>query len=204
MFEDFTDRARKVVVLAQAVAEDSALLPHHVLSGILQEAGSLASRTMTAAGLDHGELTRALASVGGPGSGASGGAGVGMSDPVLRLFADARTVMQRLGHTFVTPEHLTIALLSESTDEVLSVFVQAGVEAGEMASTIMRLVSVEPTSGDPRRSSLGRMCEKCGASIEEYGRVKDLKLGIEDRDEAIDLHAYFCGECGSAYGLVKD
>lgn len=200
MFERFTDRARRVVVLAQTAAGDAPMLPRHLFLGIVQEGGSLAARTLTDAGVTKDEVFLRVARE--PGDASPGEMRIG--DPAIQVLEQARVLSERMDHSFTTPEHLLLALLDDPAGEIDELLAVGSSGREALASEVRSGISTLPTGGDPRSSAMGNRCEKCGASISEHGKVKDLRLGIEDREDAIDLHAYFCGECGSAYGLVKD
>ena len=174
-------------------------MPEHILLGLMQEGGSLAARTLVEAGITRDDAARNVPK---PPEDDPGQVRVG--EDALAVFDEARAVMGRLGHIFTTPEHLLLALLSDPSKNVSAVLAHARRSSEEVIADVQAGVSTDKTKGDPRKAALGRVCDKCGASIEEHGKVKDLTLGIEDKPDAINLHAYFCGECGSAYGLVKE
>jgi ATP-dependent Clp protease ATP-binding subunit ClpA len=81
MFERFTDRARKVVVLARGKAierGDDQIRPVHLLYG-LAAADGVAGRVLTALGVDAAAVEREIERTGSAGSGAPGALGVGAS-----------------------------------------------------------------------------------------------------------------------------
>src|SRR5215467_10045627 len=76
MFERFTDRARRVVVLAQ---EEARLLKHnyigteHLLLGLMREEEGLAAQTLQALGLSHEVVRQRVSEIVGPGDAAQSG-----------------------------------------------------------------------------------------------------------------------------------
>lgn len=210
MFERFTDRGRRVVVLsheeAAGLGSDS-VGPEHLLLGLLSEGSSLAARLLVSAGMDY---DKALTLVGEIHSGEQQEA---LGEPKftqasMEVFKAANEESSGMGHEFVTPEHLLVSLIAASDPTSDAVFGRLAIDAPIFADAIRRSTSEEareriPPSGDLREVPLGQVCKACGASVQERGKVMPLELGVEQR-EPIHLQAYFCGECGSTIGLVKD
>jgi len=115
MFERFTDRARRVVVLAQ---EEARLFKHayigteHFLLGLLREDEGVGARALTGLGLDLGkariEVERRV--------------GAGTDDPKghIPFTPRAKEVLElslrqalQLGHNYIGTEHLLLALVNE-------------------------------------------------------------------------------------------
>lgn len=203
MFENFTDRARRCIVLAQKEALDSGsseIAPEHLLLGLLHEGESVAARLFREAGVNEDGLRGRVRSDEGATSSSYGPAS---TDVIERAGDESR----KLGHEFVAPEHLALALLSVPGEGLGAFYSFARLDTAELFRRVWNSIAdpsvVERQPRDQRDAQLGRRCPKCGASIEEFGKVKDLNLGVEHKDEPISLHAYFCGECGSTFGLVK-
>lgn len=210
MFERFTDRGRRVVVLSHREAAglgNDEIGPEHLLLGILSEGSSLASRLLVSAGIDYDKALTLVAEIHSSDLQEALGEPK-FTQPAMEVFKAAQEESTAMGHEFVTPEHLVISLISTSDPASDAVFDRLSIDASVLADAIRRNISEQareqiPPSGDLRQVPLGQVCKACGASVQDHGKVQPLELGVEER-EPIHLQAYFCGECGSTIGLVKD
>lgn len=180
--------------------------PEHLLLGLLSEGSSLGARLLVSAGMDYAQALTLVAEVhsseqkevlGEP----------KFTEPAIGVFKAAERESSRMGHQFVSPEHLLISLIDAHEVSADAVFDRLSVDAPILGDALRRSISEEereriPASGDLRGVRLGQTCRACGAAVQEHGRVQGLELGVEER-EPIYLQAYFCGECGSTIGLIK-
>ena len=129
MFERFTDRARRVVVLAQ---EEARLLDHnyigteHLLLGLLHEGEGVAAKALE-------ELGISLDAVGSRGGGhhrAGASAPIGATSPSPRgprRCSSCRCGRRsQLGHNYIGTEHILLGLVREGEGVAAQVLVQAG------------------------------------------------------------------------------
>ena len=115
MFERFTDRARRVLVLAQ---EEARLLNHnflgteHILMGLLHEGEGVAAKVLKARGVDlHDVRQRVEKTIGPTGTGAVGAPPfTPRAKKVMEL--GLREALQ-LGHNYIGTEHLLLGLIRE-------------------------------------------------------------------------------------------
>jgi Clp amino terminal domain, pathogenicity island component len=110
----FTDRARTVLTAAQEqvrATDYPVIEPGHILLGVLQDDGSLAS-AVVAAQTDVAELRAATLAMLGTGSGSSGGHTPFSGDARRTLALTLREALQ-LGHNYVGTEHMLLALLTD-------------------------------------------------------------------------------------------
>ncbi len=115
MFERFTDRARRVVVLAQ---EEARLLDHsyigteHVLLGLLHEGEGVAAAVLGSLGVDRGRAQAVVVELVGRGTSAPAGhvPFTPRAEKVLEL--SLREALQ-LGHNYIGTEHLLLGLIRE-------------------------------------------------------------------------------------------
>jgi hypothetical protein len=112
-FSRFTDRARKVVVVAQdetRTAGNAEIRPEHLVLGLLSDPDSLASRTIVAQGVSLDRVRQvATATLPPP---------VGELPALIPFDAGSRKALEltfrqalRLGHNYVGTEHILLALL---------------------------------------------------------------------------------------------
>ena len=123
MFERFTDRARRVVVLAQ---EEARMLNHnyigteHLLLGLIHEGEGVAAKALDSMGITLTGAREQVQDIIGPGQQAPSGhiPFTPRAKKVLEL--SLREALQ-LGHNYIGTEHILLALLEfENGDGVLS------------------------------------------------------------------------------------
>lgn len=115
MFERFTDRARRVVVLAQ---EDSRLLNHnyigteHILLGLLHEADGVAAQVLTELGMTYDATRNTVISAVGLGSGTPQGH-IPFTPEAKKALEFALREALQLGHNYIGTEHVLLGLVRE-------------------------------------------------------------------------------------------
>lgn len=124
MFERFTDRARRTVVLAQ---ENSRLLGYdyigseHLLLGLLQEEAGVAALVLADAGLELESLRAKIVELYPPGDSSPPGH-IPFTDGCRKVIELALREALQLGHSYIGTEHLLLAIIREvdcSAAEVL-------------------------------------------------------------------------------------
>ncbi|MBO0714177.1 MAG: hypothetical protein J2O39_02385 [Acidimicrobiales bacterium] len=149
MFERFTDRARRVLVLAQ---EEARLLNHnfigteHVLLGLLREGESIAADALRSLGVSLEAARSKVEQTIGP-----SGLGPGDSPPftprakkVLEL--SLREALQ-LDHDYIGPEHLLLGLIREGEGVASQVLVSLGSDLSRARQRVLELLEAEPEEG---------------------------------------------------------
>ena len=115
MFERFTERARKVVVLAQEEARHfnhNYIGTEHLLLGLLREDEGVAARALASLGVTLDEAREQLESIVGYGEEGSG-AQAPSTPRSKRVLELALREALRLGHDYIGTEHLLLALMRE-------------------------------------------------------------------------------------------
>ncbi|MCA1839236.1 MAG: Clp protease N-terminal domain-containing protein [Actinomycetota bacterium] len=189
MFERFTDRARKVVVLATSEAHrlhQSAARPEHLLLGVLEEGQSLAAIALRANGVEKESVSLPLLEDGTLDQGDEG-----FTEEAWDTLRSAIALSQTHSHEFIAPEHILLALYEtgHSARDLLD-------RHEDVQHTVLATIT------DAKAMKEGKICSRCGASAVTSGKVEELSLPVEDRDN-INLFAYYCGECKSTFGLVR-
>ena len=153
MFERFTDRARRVLVLAQ---EEARLLNHnyigteHILLGLIQEGEGVAAKVLGSLGISLGAVREKVEERTGPaGSPATGSPPITpRAKKVLELAL--REALQ-LGHNYVGTEHLLLGLVREADGVGAQVLVSLGADLSRVRLQVIQLLSAtgqqKPTAG---------------------------------------------------------
>jgi ATP-dependent Clp protease ATP-binding subunit ClpC len=130
MFERFTERARKVVVLAQEEARHfnhNYIGTEHLLLGLLREDEGVAARALGSLNVTLDEVREQVESIVGYGEEGTGGQApfTPRSKKVLELAL--REALQ-LGHNYIGTEHILLGLVRESEGVAARVLSNLGVD----------------------------------------------------------------------------
>ena len=131
MFERFSDRARRVVVLAQ---EEARMLEHnyigteHILLGLIHEGEGIAARSLRALGIDLETVRGEVEAIIGRGRQPAPGH-IPFTPPAKKSLELALREMVRLGHDYIGTEHLLLGLIREGDGVAAQVLRQRGVSS---------------------------------------------------------------------------
>ena len=144
MFERFTDRARRVLVLAQDEAralEHDFLGTEHILLGMLAEGEGVASKALTELGFELDAVRERVLGViprGAPGTASGAPPFTPRAKKVLEL--SLREALE-LTHNYIGTEHLLLGLIREGEGVAAQVLTAAGVEAVAVRSKVLTLLA---------------------------------------------------------------
>jgi hypothetical protein len=200
-FERFTERAKKVLMLAQEEAErshHSYIGTEHLLLGLLRERDGLAAIVLNNLGVEIAMVRKTIESVLGRGERII----IQQIIPTSRVkqvielsFEEAR----RLGHDYVGTEHLLLGLLLEGEGIAAHVLEDLGATLEKVRSEIERLlVSGGAEEHDPGRGTLTR---RVGDRVLVHDREPPYRLW-EGRVIAADGDLYEISVPGRAPGAV--
>ncbi len=166
MFERFTERARKVVVLAQEEARHfnhNYIGTEHLLLGLLREDEGVAARALGSLNVTLDEVREQVESIVGYGEEGTGGQApfTPRSKKVLELAL--REALQ-LGHNYIGTEHILLGLVRESEGVAARVLSNLGVDPDKVRREVVRMLG-------GGRSQRGRG----GAAAEGGGRGAEAK-----------------------------
>jgi hypothetical protein len=148
MFERFTDRARRVVVLAQ---EEARLLNHnhigteHILLGLIHEGEGVAYLALTELGISLDAVRAQVEAEIGQGSEAPGGhiPFTPRAKKVLEL--SLREALQ-LGHNYIGTEHILLGLIREGEGVAAQVLVGLGADLDRVRGQVVQLLATAGAS----------------------------------------------------------
>ena len=153
MFERFTDRARRVLVLAQ---EESRMLGHnfigteHLVLGLIQEEEGVAARVLASKGITLQAARRQVQNRVGPSTGPPGGSPPFTADAKRALDLSLREALH-LGHDYIGPEHLLLGIIIEASSTGAQVLVDLG---GDLAELRERVISRVSEPGEPHAEAV--------------------------------------------------
>jgi ATP-dependent Clp protease ATP-binding subunit ClpC len=143
MFERFTDRARRVVVLAQ---EEARLLDHnyigteHVLLGLVHEGEGVAATALQQLGIDLQSVRIAVEEIIGRGGTAPEGH-VPFTPRAKKVLELALREAMQLGHNYIGTEHILLGLLREGEGVGAQVLVRFGADLAQVRTTVVALLA---------------------------------------------------------------
>ena len=155
MFERFTDRARRVVVLAQ---EEARMLNHnyigteHILLGLIHEGEGVAAKALESLGISLEAVRQQVEEIIGQGQQAPSGhiPFTPRAKKVLEL--SLREALQ-LGHNYIGTEHILLGLIREGEGVAAQVLVKLGADLNRVRQQVIQLLSgyqgKEPAAAGP-------------------------------------------------------
>jgi ATP-dependent Clp protease ATP-binding subunit ClpC len=143
MFEKFTDKARRVVVLAQ---EEAKMLNHnyigteHILLGLIHEGEGVAAKALEALGINLDAVREQVQEI----------IGQGQTPPTghIPFTPRAKKVLElslrealQLGHSYIGTEHLLLGLIREGEGVAAQVLTKLGADTNRVRQQVIQLLS---------------------------------------------------------------
>ncbi|WP_018683823.1 ATP-dependent Clp protease ATP-binding subunit [Actinokineospora enzanensis] len=158
MFERFTDRARRVVVLAQ---EEARMLNHnyigteHILLGLIHEGEGVAAKALESLGIALEGVRQQVEEIIGQGQHAPSGhiPFTPRAKKVLEL--SLREALQ-LGHNYIGTEHILLGLIREGEGVAAQVLVKLGADLNRVRQQVLQLLSGYSNPGKESTEGGGR------------------------------------------------
>jgi ATP-dependent Clp protease ATP-binding subunit ClpC len=177
MFERFTDRARRVVVLAQ---EEARMLNHnyigteHILLGLIHEGEGVAAKAMESLGISLEAVRQQVEEIIGQGQQAPSGhiPFTPRAKKVLEL--SLREALQ-LGHNYIGTEHILLGLIREGEGVAAQVLVKLGADLNRVRQQVIQLLngyqSKEPAGAAPEGApSTSLVLDQFGRNLTQAAR----------------------------------
>lgn len=166
MFERFTDRARRVVVLAQ---EEARLLNHnyigteHILLGLIHEGEGVAAKALESLGISLEAVRNQVEEIIGQG-GTSPSGHIPFTPRAKKVLELSLREALQLGHNYIGTEHILLGLIREGEGVAAQVLVKLGADLSRVRQQVIQLLSGYSGSGEGSESSGGK--ETVGGSSE--------------------------------------
>ncbi|QQC43845.1 ATP-dependent Clp protease ATP-binding subunit [Schaalia meyeri] len=179
MFERFTDRARRVVVLAQDEArglKHNYIGTEHLLLGLISEGEGVAAKALEAMEI-KGEAVRAsVIEIIGEGEKPVEGH-IPFTPRAKRVFELSLREALQLGHNYIGTEHLLLGLLKEGEGVAAQVLTKQGADLAQVRQTVIQMLSGYQRGEEEGRESVGAGVGGSGgpersnsAILEQFGR----------------------------------
>jgi ATP-dependent Clp protease ATP-binding subunit ClpA len=219
MFERFTERARKVVVLAQ---EEAGRLGHdyigteHLLLGLIREEKGVAAQALTATGVTLDGAREQVESIVGYGEETTG-AQAPFTPRMSKVLQLALMESMQLDHDYVSTEHLLLGLVRESEGVAARVLLNLSIDPDAVRREVIRRLPDASDDFDPFDEA-ERQMEEGEHRTPFRGRVGGIRADLNlprplavtvDVDYAYRPHAEFADgsttvELGDVADLMRD
>ena len=143
MFERFTDRARRVVVLAQ---EEARLLNHnyigteHILLGLIHEGEGVAAKALESLGISLEAVRSQVEELIGQG-GSSPSGHIPFTPRAKKVLELSLREALQLGHNYIGTEHILLGLIREGEGVAAQVLVKLGADLSRVRQQVIQLLS---------------------------------------------------------------
>src|SRR5512139_1027218 len=188
MFERFTDRARRVVVLAQ---EEARMLSHnyigteHILLGLIHEGEGVAAKALESLDISLEAVRAQVQQIIGQGQQAPSGhiPFTPRAKKVLEL--SLREALQ-LGHSYIGTEHILLGLIREGEGVAAQVLQKLGADLNRVRQQVIQLLSgfqgKESAAAGASSSTSGGDAPSSSLVLDQFGRnlTQDAREGKLD------------------------
>ncbi len=159
MFERFTDRARRVVVLAQ---EEARMLNHnyigteHILLGLIHEGEGLAAKALENLGISLVAVREQVQDIIGPGQQAPTGH-IPFTPRAKKVLEYSLREGLQLGHTYIGTEHILLGLIREGEGVAAQVLVKLGADLNNVRKQVIQLLAgYQSSQGEKAGAGVGK------------------------------------------------
>jgi ATP-dependent Clp protease ATP-binding subunit ClpA len=232
MFERFTEKARRVVVLAQ---DESRELAHdhigteHLLLALIREEDGIAGKALAEAGITLDEARKqveVLVPQGEPEpkrrSGKRWRRHVDFTTRAKKTMELSLRESLGLGHNYIGTEHLLLGLLSLGEGAGIETLTTLSADPGQLRDNLLKIMrasesnqlmeglksvvqaepEVEVGVTMPPGEAASPTCPKCHSDLAETAAVRTLDLPMHEVGETRAVTFAFCRRCGSWLGTV--
>ena len=221
MFERFTDRARRVVVLAQ---EEARLLNHnyigteHVLLGLVREGEGVAARALKSMGIGAEAVRGQVELIIGQGRAAPTGH-IPFTPRAKKVLELSLRESIQLGHNYIGTEHILLGLVREGEGVAAQVLEKMGAGLDRVRKSVIQLLSAytggkEQAPGEPvagveseegsETEPAGPRCPRCSAELAVYATYRTITVPDEEESSAHRVVFVFCRSCNHTLGVLPE
>ncbi|HLJ68392.1 MAG TPA: Clp protease N-terminal domain-containing protein [Chloroflexota bacterium] len=157
--DDFTERARRVLILAEQEAKrfnHNYVGTEHLLLGLIAEGSGVAAKALNQLGVKLDKVRGAVEFIIGRGEGPVTGE-IGLTPRARKVIALARDEGRRLGHHYVGTEHLMLGLIREGEGIAAGILESLGLTLEKVRHEVVRLLAggavSEPLRNEPAAAS---------------------------------------------------
>ena len=190
-FDKFTERARRVLTLAQEEAlrfNHNYIGTEHLLLGLVREGEGVAAKVLSNMGVELNKVRSAVEFIIGRGDRAVMGE-IGLTPRAKKVIELAVDEARRLGHHYIGTEHLLLGLVREGEGIAAGVLESLGVSLDKVRAEVTRILSQTATPGaaQGRTSTRTPTVDQLGIDLTQASRAGKLDpvIGREKEIERV-------------------
>jgi ATP-dependent Clp protease ATP-binding subunit ClpC len=218
VFERFTDRARRVVVLAQ---EESRMLNHnyigteHILLGLAHEGEGVAALALESLDISIEDLRREVEQIVGQGQAAPTGH-IPFTPRARKVLELSLRESLQLGANYIGSEHILLGLIREGEGVAAQLLQKLGADLNRVRQTVIQLLSGYPVAASEEipttgwtpasvtkgwTPASGPSCPWCSKPLEGALAYRTMVAAPDDEEgDPMSLFLLYCNRCG---GIVR-
>jgi hypothetical protein len=188
MFERFTDRARRVVVLAQ---EEARMLNHnyigteHILLGLIHEGEGVAAKALESLGISLEAVRQQVEEIIGQGQQAPSGH-IPFTPQAKKVLELSLREATQLGHEYIGTEHILLGLIREGDGVAAQVLVRLGADLDRVRQQVIELLRDHPDR-NPQGVRMNRESASAVLSARSTRRaLADISARLSSIEERLD------------------
>ena len=189
MFERFTDRARRVIVLAQ---DEAKMLNHnyigteHILLGLIHEGEGVAAKALEQMGISLEAVREQVIEIIGQGSTPPTGH-IPFTPRAKKVLEYSLREALQMNHSYIGTEHILLGLIREGEGVAAQVLIKLGADLNRVRTTVLQLLSgyQEEGGGQPATAGapeMGPGSSTNNGALDQFGR----NLTQAARDNTLD------------------
>jgi ATP-dependent Clp protease ATP-binding subunit ClpC len=192
LFERFTDRARRVLVLAQEEARNMGhnfIGTEHILLGLIAEGEGVAAKALESLGISLEAVREKVREMIGPNTGGATNASPPFTPRAKKVLELSLREALQLGHNYIGTEHMLLGLVREGEGVAANVLVSLGADLSRVRQQVIQLLSGYQESGEKGSGALagtggstGETGSSGSAVLDQFGR----NLTALARDHKLD------------------
>src|SRR5829696_8210020 len=175
-FDKFTERARKVLTLAQEEAQrfnHNYIGTEHLLLGLVREGDGVAARVLSNMGVQLPKVRSAVEFIIGRGEPMVMGE-IGLTPRAKKVIELAVDEARRLNHHYIGTEHLLLGLVREGEGIAAGVLESLGVNLEKVRAQVMQVVSQSPSYSQSKQQTKTPYMDALGVDLTEAARTGKL------------------------------
>jgi len=177
MFNRFTERARKVILLAKEEAKrfnHDYIGTEHILLGLIREGEGVAAAVLASMGLSPDKIRNEVEKFVQPGPSTVISGDIPFTPRAKRVIELAMDEARNLGHNYIGTEHLLLGLIREGEGVASQVLISMGLDLDKVRMEIMSLLgSSIPGYGQQEKTKKGKT-----PALDSFGR--DLTISAKE------------------------
>ena len=185
MFEKFTDKARRVMVLAQEEARalnQSYVGTEHLLLGLIREGEGIAAQALRELNVTYDACVEQIKTLASSVSAAAAGH-IPFTPRAKRVLEDALRETLQQGQNYISTEHLLLGIVREGNGFAMQTLLQLGVDGAQVRAKVEELIRNAPTPVPMGPEGMPCFAQRAkGSALKDFG----IDLNKKAKDGQLD------------------